>query len=93
MRASILVLGPLIARSGRARVSLPGGCAIGNRPVDLHLNALIQMGAQIDLSRGYVEANLAKGDRLQGSRINFPLVSVGATENIMLAASLAHGET
>ena len=93
MRASILVLGPLIARSGRARVSLPGGCAIGNRPVDLHLNALIQMGAQIDLSRGYVEANLAKGDRLQGSRINFPLVSVGATENIMLAASLANGET
>ena len=93
MRASILVLGPLIARSGRARVSLPGGCAIGNRPVDLHLNALMQMGAQIDLSRGYVEAKVARGNRLHGSRINFPMVSVGATENIMLAASLADGET
>jgi len=93
MRASILVLGPLIARSGRARVSLPGGCAIGNRPVDLHLNALMQMGAQIDLSRGYVEAKLTTGNRLHGSRINFPMVSVGATENIMLAASLADGET
>ena len=93
MRASILVLGPLIARSGKARVSLPGGCAIGNRPVDLHLNALMQMGAQIDLSRGYVEAKVTRGDRLQGSRINFPMVSVGATENIMLAASLADGET
>ena len=93
MRASILVLGPLIARSGKARVSLPGGCAIGNRPVDLHLNALMQMGAQIDLSRGYVEAKVARGNRLQGSRINFPMVSVGATENIMLAASLADGET
>ena len=93
MRASILVLGPLIARSGKARVSLPGGCAIGNRPVDLHLNALMQMGAQIDLSRGYVEAKVTRGNRLQGSRINFPMVSVGATENIMLAASLADGET
>ena len=93
MRASILVLGPLIARSGRARVSLPGGCAIGNRPVDLHLNALMQMGAQIDLSRGYVEAKVTTGNRLHGSRINFPMVSVGATENIMLAASLADGET
>ena len=93
MRASILVLGPLIARSGRARVSLPGGCAIGNRPVDLHLNALMQMGAQIDLSRGYVEAKVTRGNRLHGSRINFPMVSVGATENIMLAASLADGET
>ena len=93
MRASILVLGPLIARSGRASVSLPGGCAIGNRPVDLHLNALMQMGAQIDLSRGYVEAKVTRGNRLHGSRINFPMVSVGATENIMLAASLADGET
>ena len=93
MRASILVLGPLIARSGTARVSLPGGCAIGNRPVDLHLNALMQMGAQIDLSRGYVEAKVTRGNRLHGSRINFPMVSVGATENIMLAASLADGET
>ena len=93
MRASILVLGPLIARSGRASVSLPGGCAIGNRPVDLHLNALTQMGAQIDLSRGYVEAKVTRGNRLHGSRINFPMVSVGATENIMLAASLADGET
>ena len=93
MRASILVLGPLIARSGKARVSLPGGCAIGNRPVDLHLNALMQMGAQIDLSRGYVEAKVTRGNRLQGGRINFPMVSVGATENIMLAASLADGET
>ena len=93
MRASILVLGPLIARSGKARVSLPGGCAIGNRPVDLHLNALMQMGAQIDLSRGYVEAEVTRGNRLQGSRINFPMVSVGATENIMLAATLADGET
>ena len=93
MRASILILGPLIARCGEARVSLPGGCAIGNRPVDLHLNALMQMGAQIDLSRGYVEAKIKGGKRLQGARINFPMVSVGATENLMLAATLAKGET
>ena len=93
MRASILILGPLIARCGEARVSLPGGCAIGNRPVDLHLNALMQMGAQIDLARCYVEAKIHGGKRLQGARINFPMVSVGATENLMLAATLAKGET
>ncbi|MBH68556.1 MAG: UDP-N-acetylglucosamine 1-carboxyvinyltransferase [Rhodospirillaceae bacterium] len=93
MRASVLVLGPLVARFGKARVSLPGGCAIGNRPVDIHLNALEQMGADIDLSRGYVEVKALTGKRLRGTRINFPMVSVGATENLMMAASLAKGET
>lgn len=91
MRASILCLGPLVAREGRARVSLPGGCAIGVRPIDLHLFALEKMGAEITQKSGYVEA-IAKG-RLKGAEINFPLVSVGATENAVMAACLADGTT
>ena len=92
MRASILVLGPLLARMGQAHVSLPGGCAIGGRPVDLHLKGLEAMGAQIELEGGYVKAKAPKGG-LQGAEINFPLVSVGATEHLMMAATLANGET
>ena len=91
MRASILVLGPLVARCGKARVSLPGGCAIGTRPVDLHLKALQAMGAEIELASGYVEAVAPKG--LHGAKITFPKISVGATENVLMAASLAKGET
>ena len=91
MRASVLVLGPLLARFGNAVVSIPGGCAIGTRPIDLHLNALQQMGAKIDLGRGYIHANAPKG--LKGTRIVFPKVSVGATENVLMAATLAKGET
>jgi UDP-N-acetylglucosamine 1-carboxyvinyltransferase len=89
MRASILVLGPLLARFGQARVSLPGGCAIGTRPVDLHLKGLEQMGAVIDLEAGYINAQVE--GRLKGARIIFPQVSVGATENLLMAASLAEG--
>ena len=95
MRASVLVLGPLVARFGRARVSLPGGCAIGTRPVDLHLKGLEAMGAKITLEAGYIEAeapNAGKG-RLHGGRILFPQVSVGATENLLMAAALADGVT
>ena len=91
MRASVLVLGPLLARCGRARVSLPGGCALGNRPVDLHLKGLSQLGAQIDLEEGYIHAAAPKG--LKGAHVVFPMVSVGATENLMMAAVLADGET
>lgn len=91
MRASFNVLGPLLTREGKARVSLPGGCAIGARPVDLHLKALAAMGAKIDLDEGYVVASAPEG--LRGARIDFPFVSVGATEHAMLAASLAKGET
>ncbi len=91
MRASILVLGPVLAREGRARVSLPGGCAIGARPVDLHLKGLEQLGATIDLAEGYVDARAPNG--LNGARIVFPFVSVGATENLMMAATLARGQT
>ena len=91
MRASVLVLGPLLARCGRARVSLPGGCAIGTRPIDLHVNGLRQLGAQIELNRGYVEARAPKG--LRGAEIVFPSVSVGATEHLLMAATLAEGET
>jgi UDP-N-acetylglucosamine 1-carboxyvinyltransferase len=91
MRASVLVLGPLLARFGEARVSLPGGCAIGTRPIDLHLDALEQMGATISLDQGYVVATAPKG--LKGAEIFFDKVSVGATENIMMAASLAEGVT
>jgi len=91
MRASVLVLGPLVARCGHARVSLPGGCAIGTRPVDLHLRALAQMGAEIVLEEGYIEARAPKG--LTGARIVFPTVTVGGTENLMMAAALARGET
>jgi UDP-N-acetylglucosamine 1-carboxyvinyltransferase len=92
MRASILVLGPLVARFGRAEVSLPGGCAIGARPVDLHLMALEAMGASIDLVDGYVHATAPAGG-LVGARIDFPIVSVGATENALMAATLARGTT
>jgi UDP-N-acetylglucosamine 1-carboxyvinyltransferase len=91
MRASFNVLGPLLAREGKARVSLPGGCAIGARPVDLHLKALTAMGATIDLDEGYVVASAPAG--LHGAKIDFPFVSVGATEHAMLAATLAKGET
>jgi UDP-N-acetylglucosamine 1-carboxyvinyltransferase len=91
MRASILVLGPLLARCREARVSLPGGCAIGARPVDLHLKGLEQMGAVIVLEGGYVNATAPAG--LQGADIVFPFVSVGATENLLMAASLANGRT
>jgi UDP-N-acetylglucosamine 1-carboxyvinyltransferase len=91
MRASVLVLGPLVARCGVARVSLPGGCAIGARPVDLHLKGLSEMGAEIELNEGYIEARAPRG--LAGTTIVLPLASVGATENLMMAATLAHGET
>merc|ERR1712185_41579 len=87
MRASVLVLGPLLARTGRARVSLPGGCAIGNRPVDLHVKALTALGAEVTLDGGYIEARVPAG--LTGARVVFPIVSVGATENAMMAAALA----
>jgi UDP-N-acetylglucosamine 1-carboxyvinyltransferase len=90
MRASFLVLGPLLSRFGRARVSTPGGCAIGTRPVNLHLKGLAQMGAEIDLVHGYVEA---KAHRLRGAKIYMDLPSVGATENLMMAAALAEGFT
>ncbi len=91
MRASVLVLGPLLARCRRARVSLPGGCAIGTRPVDLHLKGLERLGATVELRRGYIEATAPKG--LIGAEIVFPIVSVGATENLLMAATLAEGET
>ncbi|ABC23728.1 UDP-N-acetylglucosamine 1-carboxyvinyltransferase [Rhodospirillum rubrum] len=91
MRASILVLGPLVARHGRARVSLPGGCAIGTRPVDLHLKALEALGAHIELKEGYIHASVE--GRLKGAKITFPKVTVGGTENALMAATLAEGET
>jgi UDP-N-acetylglucosamine 1-carboxyvinyltransferase len=91
MRASVLVLGPLLARTGEARVSLPGGCAIGTRPVDLHLKGLEQMGARISLEGGYIDARVE--GRLRGATILFPFVSVGATENLLMAATLAEGQT
>ena len=91
MRASILVLGPLLARVGEARVSLPGGCAIGTRPIDLHLKGLEQMGAEIRLDEGYVHASAHRG--LHGATIVLPFASVGATENIVMAATLADGQT
>jgi UDP-N-acetylglucosamine 1-carboxyvinyltransferase len=91
MRASVLVLGPLVARFGRAEVSLPGGCAIGTRPVDLHIKGLTLLGAEIELREGYMHARAPKG--LKGAHIVFPLVSVGATENLLMAACLAEGET
>ena len=91
MRASFNVLGPLVARAGHAKVSLPGGCAIGARPVDLHLKALEALGAAIDLHEGYVFAQAPRG--LKGARISFPFVSVGATEHTLLAAVLARGES
>ncbi|WP_334164763.1 UDP-N-acetylglucosamine 1-carboxyvinyltransferase [Phenylobacterium sp.] len=91
MRASFNVLGPLLARTGQAKVSLPGGCTIGARPVDLHLKALEALGARIDLHEGYVYAQAPRG--LRGGEIDFPFVSVGATEHALLAAVLAEGET
>ncbi|MBN8484667.1 MAG: UDP-N-acetylglucosamine 1-carboxyvinyltransferase [Sphingomonadales bacterium] len=92
MRASILVLGPMLARMGEATVSLPGGCAIGNRPIDLHLKALEAMGATIELAAGYVKA-IAPDGGLPGGRYSFPVVSVGATENAVMAAVLCTGKT
>ncbi len=89
MRASILVLGPLLARYGEARVSLPGGCAIGTRPVDLHIRAMQKLGATVELADGYIQARASKG--LTGNKIVFPFVSVGATENAMMAAAAASG--
>ncbi|MBS0223264.1 MAG: UDP-N-acetylglucosamine 1-carboxyvinyltransferase [Proteobacteria bacterium] len=91
MRASVLVLGALLAREGEARVSLPGGCAIGARPVDLHIAGLKAMGAEIDIDRGYIVAKAPEG--LKGARYTFPKVSVGATENLIMAAALAKGTT
>jgi UDP-N-acetylglucosamine 1-carboxyvinyltransferase len=92
MRASNLVLGPLLAREGYAEVSLPGGCAIGARPMDIHTDSLARMGAEIELRDGYLHAK-AVGGRLKGAVIDFPFASVGATENIMMAATLAKGTT
>ena len=96
MRASILVLGPMLARDGAGTVSLPGGCAIGARPVDLHLKGLEAMGATLDLRDGYVHASVPRsvsGGRLRGVSYRFPVVSVGATENLLMAATLAKGTT
>src|SRR4029079_14176934 len=92
MRASILVLGPMLARAGESIVSLPGGCAIGDRPIDLHLKALEAIGAEIELTAGYVNATAPKG-RLTGGEYSFPVVSVGATENVLMAEVLAKGRT
>jgi len=91
MRASVLVLGPLLARAGHARVSLPGGCAIGTRPLDFHLKGLSQLGAEIELTEGYIEARAENG--LAGAHVVFPMVTVGGTENLLMAACLASGET
>ena len=91
MRASILVLGPLVARCGKAEVSLPGGCSIGTRPVDLHLKGLEHLGAEIELDSGYIRVRAPNG--LKGGQVVFPFVSVGATENLMMAACLAKGES
>jgi UDP-N-acetylglucosamine 1-carboxyvinyltransferase len=91
MRASVLVLGPLLARVGHAEVSLPGGCAIGTRPVDLHLKGLELLGAEIELEDGYIRARAPAG--LKGAEVVFPKISVGATENLLMAAALAEGET
>ena len=92
MRASILVLGPLVARCGQAKVSLPGGCAIGTRPVDIHLKGLRDLGAEIEISEGYINARAPSGG-LVGASITMPLISVTGTENLMMAACLAKGET
>jgi UDP-N-acetylglucosamine 1-carboxyvinyltransferase len=91
MRAGILVLGPLIAKFGKAKVSLPGGCAIGTRPVDIHLQALSKLGVKYKIIQGYVHANAPKG--LIGANIKFPKISVGATENLIIASCLAKGKT
>jgi UDP-N-acetylglucosamine 1-carboxyvinyltransferase len=91
MRASVLVLGPLLARVGEARVSLPGGCSIGTRPIDLHLKGLEQLGATFDLDGGYIDGRVS--GRLRGATIVFPFVSVGATEQLLMASALADGKT
>jgi UDP-N-acetylglucosamine 1-carboxyvinyltransferase len=91
MRASVLVLGPLVAKFGEAKVSLPGGCAIGTRPIDLHIDALQKMGAKIELEEGYIKAKT--DGRLKGAQIIFPMVTVGGTENVLMAATLAEGTT
>src|SRR5437868_5261016 len=91
MRASSLVLGPLVARTGRARVSMPGGCAIGARPINLHVSALEQLGAEISHSHGYVEARAPRG--LRGAHVHFDRITVTGTEDLMMAATLAEGET
>jgi UDP-N-acetylglucosamine 1-carboxyvinyltransferase len=93
MRASILTLGPMVGRFGKARVSLPGGCAIGARPVDLHVKALAKMGAEIVTEHGYIEARVPPGRRLRGGTVTFEKISVTGTENILMAAALADGET
>src|SRR5690625_5062606 len=90
MRASVLVMGPVLAKTGRVRISMPGGCAIGPRPIDLHLRGLRQMGAEIVEERGFVEA---RATRLEGAEIQLDFPSVGATENLMMAATLARGTT
>src|SRR3546814_11675320 len=90
MGASVLVLGPLLARAGEATVSLPGGCAIGNRPIDLHLKGLEALGAAIELAAGYVKATAPRGG-LRGGRIVFSTVSVGATENVLMELGRAFG--
>jgi len=90
MRSSTLVLGPLVARCGRARVSLPGGCAIGSRPIDMHIKGLEQLGARITQDHGYVEATV---DRLKGTEIVFDKITVTGTEDLLMAATLAEGET
>src|SRR5262249_10751443 len=91
MRASFWVIAPLVARMGEAKVSMPGGCAIGTRPVDFHLDAMRALGAEIDIEQGYVLARASRG--LKGARISFPKVSVGATHTALMAASLAYGES
>ena len=91
MRAGVLVLGPLLAKYKRAKVSLPGGCAIGSRPIDLHLDSLKKMGAKIKIKNGYVNASAKRG--LKGCFIKFPKISVGATENILIASCFAKGKT
>jgi UDP-N-acetylglucosamine 1-carboxyvinyltransferase len=93
MRASILVLGPLLARFGEAEVSLPGGCAIGSRPVDQHLKAFEAMGAEISVENGYVKAKAPKGGKLIGCNFSFDMITVGGTENVIMAAALAKGTT
>src|SRR5580692_5871624 len=95
MRASTLVLGPLVARCGHARVSLPGGCAIGARPIDLHVKGLERLGARITQEHGYIEATTdpLKGGRLQGAEIVFDKITVTGTEDLLMAATLAEGET
>ena len=90
MRASILVLGPLLANYGEAKVSLPGGCAIGSRPVNLHIDGLKAMGAKIEVETGYI---FASSKKLKGAEINLPIPSVTGTENLMMAATLAKGKT